>query len=376
MARLLRSLVLALTAFLSSNACWAQDDSSVKLLQEIRKTCSGVIELTTKNGTGIVTFKNYQLDVQAGKDVEIHQEGVLIGKVQSYTSADYNSCVKDLSAIFTGRKSQNTPFSPSEFVSKLRFGDLGQTSIEYIKSLLGVPMAETERRAHFERDSIGIDVKFLDTATVDGPKGLVVAVKIESLDQTQFSLDKPSLISDRVGADFVFNKSVLEDLQLVDCSFDYFGGIGDNSDPVYFCISQGLHPQGFIDVCLYLDERSLPQAAAKDLWRYITLKDYYEKAITEEDIKKGKLSPRYADNWHYADAPDNPADDERGLGFKKETKYDRVAILRDKIDEIAAKMKVTGLQISYASYIGDLNTVDNPDDDDIALHVPPPKAFR
>lgn len=68
-------------------------------LSDIRKSCSGYLEIRGKGVGGTIKFQNFDLSVDAGNTLEISQEGVLLKKIEKFEAKDYVSCLKDLATI-------------------------------------------------------------------------------------------------------------------------------------------------------------------------------------------------------------------------------------------------------------------------------------
>jgi hypothetical protein len=94
-----RGLAIFLTAavhpVLGGSIAHAQDT----FLADVRKSCSGYLEVKSKGTAGTIKFQNFDITVDAGNAIEISQEGVLLKKIEKFDAKDYVSCLKELATI-------------------------------------------------------------------------------------------------------------------------------------------------------------------------------------------------------------------------------------------------------------------------------------
>jgi len=88
--------LISLIVVLSS----ARADTIVSLLPEIRSTCSGLEKIVANNGTGTIQMKDYELTIDAGKDLNVLHEGILLRKIANVSAMSYYDCIKNLSETF------------------------------------------------------------------------------------------------------------------------------------------------------------------------------------------------------------------------------------------------------------------------------------
>jgi hypothetical protein len=68
-------------------------------LADVRKACSGFIEVHAKGTGGTIKFQNYDISVDAGNSMDIYYEGALIKKIDKFAATDYVQCVKELASV-------------------------------------------------------------------------------------------------------------------------------------------------------------------------------------------------------------------------------------------------------------------------------------
>lgn len=74
--------------------------SAATILDDVQKACSGVVAFVAKNGTGTIDINDYELKVtNAGKDVDIYQQGVLIQKIETNTATAYYDCLETMTKL-------------------------------------------------------------------------------------------------------------------------------------------------------------------------------------------------------------------------------------------------------------------------------------
>lgn len=86
---------LVLVPFFPTTVAFAQDN----FLADVRKSCSGYLEVKAKGTAGTIKFQNFDISVDAGNSMEISQEGVLLKKIEKFDAKDYVTCLRELATI-------------------------------------------------------------------------------------------------------------------------------------------------------------------------------------------------------------------------------------------------------------------------------------
>jgi hypothetical protein len=232
-----------------------------------------------------------------------------------------------------------------DILSKIRIGDYGKTSLEFVKSKLGAPVYEGASFARFEVQGYIIEVKFLKKSSVDGHKGQVTAflIKVDGNDPERPPVRTQDLPFHSKDPTAVIGKSSLKHFT-DSCKFDYIGGPGYNKDATYICSQGGLHSDGWIYTTFYLDDNT----SNIDLWEYVSLRNYYYRTAEEKRAKEQGIAPNLSDH----EDSDIPCcrwlvekwDKETGV-YGREV-ADKIALLTDDIDSTARNMTVYGIQFS------------------------------
>jgi hypothetical protein len=363
--RIYMLIIMSLT--LGTNATFGQPAPDVALLIEVRKACAGLTSLIANNGTGTVKLQQYDLTVDAGKDVNVYHEGVLLKSVKDF---DYLDCLKSLSTIYL--QLQKKSEFPRDILGQILLGRVGKTSEEFVKSVLGTPRYGADDRDEFAIGGYVLQTKFLQANTGDGAKGRVIGVRVYAdLSDEKKEATRPQFllrnaywnqmhslnekgdeqIDYRVSPDGVLGKTTLREFGLDDCFVDYVDD-EDRNAKIFFCKSDGYGSQDFIDVKLYIKDDKA------DLYAYSQLSNYFDKLEAEDLVSK---YPDVHGKWELQNPRfqvDIPSEEVASRWIEEYKLGNKTP--REALDEITVRMKsialdciVVGLQFNVAG--GDLD---------------------
>jgi hypothetical protein len=157
----------------------AEEQSPVAIAEH---ACAGFYSAKAKGEKGTVKFENYQITEDAGGDLTIEENGILLKKVQNFTYQDYTSCLVKLTEILKGIK----PGAMLHILNELKFGESGITSLKYVETLLGIPREDDNRgRAVFQKGGYEIQVQYYENEVISPykplkfiPAGTIFAVEV------------------------------------------------------------------------------------------------------------------------------------------------------------------------------------------------------
>ncbi len=348
-----RALVILLLMCVSPAPLAAQE-SKAELLRQVQETCSGADEIIAKNGTGSITFKDFKLEFEAGKDVEVRQKGVLLRRVKEF---DYNKCISELRELLNGKQGSSLP---TDILNKVRLGEFGKTTIQYVKSFLGTPQYETEHRAQYELDGYVLEFKYLGKSSVDGPKGLITGMKVSIIPSFEGSRKRIMLNNYYPGFDpkLELGKSKVHEFP-EECDPSYMGGVAFNKDRTYYCAYPSYNSTGWVAYILYIegsDELGI-------LYSCTRMINHYDKVSNEAHVKKHPDQKYLLYDWRYYDVPEDEAaikETESECGLLGQSNEAKAEAARAKIKAFVRDYTVTGIQIYVDG--GNLDEEDGSDD--------------
>ncbi|MBY5484657.1 hypothetical protein HFO87_09250 [Rhizobium leguminosarum] len=203
------------------------------------------------------------------------------------------------------RPSKTQSRLPATLFNRIEIGRAGETSIDYLESILGTPKTKNGRFATFVSDGYEIIAHYLESDGVNGEQGNLIrlGVRVEDRDEAQFSpivLDgywNPEGCRDESGKE-ICRKDILP-LKLADghrlseyvnddmCHPSTEGGPIINKDYSYFCSREGSGSTNFILREFELevsDERA--GSAASLLAHFDDTEAFHMDADVVESLKK------------------------------------------------------------------------------------------
>ncbi len=181
---------------------------------------------------------------------------------------------------------------PTDFLDRVKLGEAGGTTLEYIKSILDTPLYEDDQSAHFQSSGYDIFVKFLSESSVNGVRGRIVGTKLlisnshpgAPRQKLSFSTYFNASADDRILTNATLGLSTLGQFTREDCDIGYIGGPINNTNPQYTCFIGGEHSHFFVDLTFYLDSSD----RGGELWSGMVLNNYYEKKDIEREFARTK----------------------------------------------------------------------------------------
>lgn len=240
--------------FFGASTLGGENDGAI--VAEIRKACSGVVKIVSNSDRGSVSLQDFTLSVTSTGRVDVYREGVLLQNIGQFSSADYLSCLRSLSSIFGDVGDHQIP---ENFLKTIKMYS-GETSLDFIKSLLGTPRVEADGRAEFLAGGYIFTMEYTVDLSEGLPPDTVIAYKI-GIDPDSSAIARDPILFDGewnaedcteiceldVSQNAVLGVSTVREFGDTISSVGWEGGPDYNQDYNFLCVHGSVHTEGFID---------------------------------------------------------------------------------------------------------------------------------
>lgn len=319
----------------------------IAVAQAAQAICKGndIVDVVAADGKIIIDNLSVKVN-DARTKVTISKPDGDIGTIDIGTYSDFTACVKQTTEMLlpelTTKKSEIK--IPPDLFNIVEIGSIGNTSIKYLSSLLGVPKSENDRQAEFILNGYSVKAFYLDKDGANGSKGTIIRIEVTVIDP-KIAKDVPVILNGRWNpgncTEVLHGEGCIPEVTPISLGeknefthylkdtncYPELEGYLNNADPQYFCALFGYGVSMFVHRRFELDI-----SPGDDFYRVLRLRDF----IMEPEV--ANLDADVVKDW----------ENELGVvgleAFEKREKLEAIALNRFK------ETQVKGFTISVESF--------------------------